>query len=117
MQVTDDMVRAALDAYNEVLSDLSDKADQGRMSLDDIREAGLRAALTAALAHMWRPIEEAEPNRTYILGWSDWRDDKWITEVAPACHGRRNEVASSMSWHGSATHFMPLPAPPKTGGK
>lgn len=104
MQVTDAMVAKALDVY--VNTDC------------DTPEQAMRAALSDALAAMWRPIEEAEPNRTYLLGWYDWRDHAWCMEVAPAIHGQRFENGySNVSQHGSATHFMPLPAPPKTGGE
>lgn len=81
------------------------------------RSASDGALLEAALAAMWRPISEAEPNRTYLLGWRDWRDDRWCMEVAPAVHGQRYETGySNVSHHGSATHFMPLPSPPKMEG-
>ena len=70
-----------------------------------------------AMAAMWRPIDEAEPNQTYLLGWHDWRDHAWCTEVASAIHGQRFENGySNVSRHGSATHFMPLPSPPAQEG-
>lgn len=103
MQVSDEMVRAALKAY----------CGPNLYTPED----SMRAALEAALAAMWRPISEAEPNRTYLLGWRDWRDDRWCMEVAPAVHGQRYETGySNVSHHGSATHFMPLPSPPKMEG-
>src|SRR3569833_1119560 len=45
MQISDDVVRVALATYNKALSDLSERADDTPVSLDDIREVGLRAAL------------------------------------------------------------------------
>jgi hypothetical protein len=82
-----------------------------------VSEQAMRAALTAALGAMWRPIDEAEPNQTYLLGWHDWRDHAWCTEVASAIHGQRFENGySNVSRHGSATHFMPLPSPPAQEG-
>ena len=105
MQITDEMVLAAWEAYDDA---------PGYFTNSEL----MRAALTAALAEMWRPIEEAEPNQTYLLGWHDWRDHAWCTEVAPAIHGQRFENGySNVSRHGSATHFMPLPSPPKAGGE
>jgi len=99
VQVTDAMVAKALAEY-ALHPGISDEK--------------MRAALEAALAEMWRPIEEVEPNQTYLLGWHDWRDHAWCTEVAPAIHGQRFENGySNVSKHGSATHFMPLPAPPR----
>lgn len=103
MQVTDAMVAKALEVWTD------------HTSMNDTD--AMRAALTAALAEMWRPVSEAEPNRTYLLGWHDWRDHAWCTEVAPAIHGQRFENGySNVSQHGSATHFMPLPAPPRGRG-
>lgn len=109
MQVTDEMVEVAADTIAEMLR----SGKTGKLAIEDMA----RAALTAALSHMWRQIEEAEPNRTYLLGWHDWRDHAWCTEVAPAIHGQRFENGySNVSRHGSATHFMPLPSPPKAEG-
>jgi hypothetical protein len=116
MQVNDDMVDAALDAHHRTSLAIS----------SDPFEA-MRAALTAALAHMWRPIEEAPKDRTRVLlytneltpptiqaewrpyddqvgfgEWVDvWNNDPIETNVGPA----------------SFTHYMPLPAPPETGGE
>lgn len=105
MQVTDAMVAKACSAYG-----LNDPTE--------MHKGVMRAALTAALGAMWRPISEAEPNRTYLLGWRDWRDDRWCMEVAPAVHGQRYETGySNVSHHGSATHFMPLPSPPSKEGE
>lgn len=61
----------------------------------------------------WQPIETAPHGRRVLLGWHDWRDHHWCMEVGPATQGRRVGNASSISAHGSATHWMPLPAPPK----
>jgi len=105
MQISNDMVRVAMAAYNTECCGFSANGP------------AMRLALEAALAAMWRPISEAEPNQTYLLGWRDWRDHKWIMEVAPAIHGRRFENGySNVSHNGSATHFMPLPANPKDTG-
>ena len=96
MQVTDAMVAKALDAFT------SDKWSSGMDAM--------RAALTAALAEMWRPIEEAKKNGDeylclipgvgmgqMVLYWSDgyWR-----------------EKANGLGLKIEPTHFMPLPAPP-----
>lgn len=108
MQITDEMVEAAA----------AQMMQYGVNARESTIYAAACSALTAALAEMWRPIEEAEPNQTYLLGWHDWRDHAWCTEVAPAIHGQRFENGySNVSRHGSATHFMPLPSPPKAGGE
>lgn len=98
MQVTDEMVEAALDAWIELPS--SNDLD------------AMRAALTAALAKAWRPINEAPHGVRVLLGWRDWRDGAWCMEVGCASHGRRTEAGSSVSYHGSATDWTPLPVPP-----
>jgi hypothetical protein len=60
----------------------------------------------------WQPIETAPHGVRVLLGWRDWRDHAWCMEVAPASHGWRGVEVSTMSRHGSATHWMPLPPPP-----
>lgn len=60
----------------------------------------------------WQDVETAPFGKTVLLGWRDWRDHQWCMEVAPYSHGRRVGETSSVSCHGSATHWMPLPTPP-----
>ncbi len=60
----------------------------------------------------WQPVETAPHGKPVLLAWQDWRDGKWIMDVGAASTGERNEVASSISHHGSATHWMPLPQHP-----
>lgn len=63
----------------------------------------------------WQLIEtEAPPhNLAVLLGWEDWRDGRWIMEVGAYSTGQRFESGfSSVSRHGSATHWTPLPKPP-----
>jgi hypothetical protein len=108
-QVTDEMVEKARCALRNLV---------GTTKLDvtdaQIKEA-VRAALTAALAEMWRPIEEAPKSWRDVLLYapdlaSDWRF---------VCEGYFDGDASR--WRSPAfetvnpTHFMPLPTPPKTG--
>lgn len=59
----------------------------------------------------WQPIQTAPHGQEVLLGWVDW-DGAWITEVAMATRGWRTERVSTMSSHGRATHWQPLPAPP-----
>lgn len=61
----------------------------------------------------WRTIESAPHGVRVLLGWPDWRDGAWCMEVGCASHGRRTEAGSSVSYHGSATHWMPLPEAPE----
>jgi hypothetical protein len=58
----------------------------------------------------WQPIETA-PHETYVLlGW--WDEGKWNSATGFASHGWRRDGISTMSWHGQATHWMPLPPAP-----
>jgi hypothetical protein len=108
MQITDEMVRAG---YPFV-----DTGDPYNTPTED----DFRAALNAALAHMWRPIEEAPDSETVIVGGGDA-----VYPVTASWDGRFDEgegwwVDGQEDIHceiGWPTHFMPLPAPPKTGGE
>lgn len=63
----------------------------------------------------FQPIETAPHNRSVLLGWRDWRDGKWLMAVDAATTGERFDNGySSVSQHGSATHWMHLPPPPPT---
>ncbi len=74
-----------------------------------------------AVSQGWQDdMENAPDNIPVLLAWQDWRDGQWCMEIGPAITGQRYANGySSISHHGSATHWMPLPAPPspaKTGG-
>lgn len=65
----------------------------------------------------WQPISTAPHNKAVLLGWADWRDSRWIMEVGAASTGDRFANGySSVSLHGSATHWMPLPPAPQDAG-
>jgi hypothetical protein len=58
-------------------------------------------------------MENAPHNVSVLLAWQDWRDGQWCMEIGPAVTGQRYENGySSVSYHGSATHWQPRPAPP-----
>jgi hypothetical protein len=61
---------------------------------------------------MWQPIETAPHEQKVLLGW--WYMGEWMCEAAMASHGWRRNGISTMSWHGQATHWQPLPPPPMT---
>ena len=63
----------------------------------------------------WQPIETAPHETLVLLYWHDALLDDCMIEVAMASHGKLypNGI-SSRSRHGRATHWMPLPKPPKT---
>lgn len=60
----------------------------------------------------WMPIESA-PHEELVLLFSP---DGTI-ETGMASRGWKRDGVSNMSWHGRATHWRPLPKPPKGGGK
>lgn len=69
--------------------------------------------LDALRAMQWQPIEEAPHNTDVLLfspaaGFSPPEMEVW-----KAFWGWRNDVANNLTRHGTATHFMPLPAPPE----
>lgn len=62
----------------------------------------------------WEPIESAPHNKAVLLAWKDWRDGQWCMAVDAYSTGQRYANGySTVSNHGSATHWMPLPEPPK----
>lgn len=67
----------------------------------------------------WREITEDDRpphGQRVLLGWRDWRDGTWLSEAVAYSTGQRYDSGySSMSEHGSATHWMPLPAAPSEG--
>lgn len=77
------------------------------------------AALKAELARFeWRDISEAPHEVLLLVGWHDRTFDEWTCEVAMASWGKRSDNGhSNLSWHGLATHFIPLsvflPTPPQ----
>ena len=90
------------------------RLDIGAMTIDDA------TALAALLreAGGWRPIESAPHNEPVLLAWKSNGLETWNFEAGAASHGTRYpNGASSMSFHGQATHWRPLPAPPAAGGK
>lgn len=59
----------------------------------------------------WRLVETA-PHETYVLlGW--WDEGKWNCATGFASQGWRRGGVSTMSMHGQATHWRPLPAGPE----
>lgn len=107
MQVTDEMVEAAVETYaaNDPLGMLMDGA-------------AFHAALTAALAKAWRPIESAPRDGRrffarrdngyefdyYVVRWSVYDTEyPWQAEFNSYAEHRLDE-------------WMPLPAPPATKG-
>jgi hypothetical protein len=55
---------------------------------------------------IWREIETDPPphGRTVLLGWAHWHSRDWLMEAGPASWGS----VGNRSFHGQATHWMPL---------
>jgi hypothetical protein len=128
MQVTDEMVRVAAESLmtreygrHARLSNLPEVTQN--LYLEDAR-----AALTAALAAMWRPIEEAPkdstwrlindtryPNSTVSMArWNDCSYHKKASGYWEFVDERVHGIVLSRA--NQPTHFMPLPSPPKAEG-
>lgn len=111
MQVTDEMVEAAWEAYDNA---------PGHFTNSEL----MRAALTAALAKAWRPIESAPrdtlrvSSETLILGHAEkkWiRFGKWYVQEKRWYYSGTNERSQYAQVRGDApTHWMPLHEPPAT---
>ncbi|MGB3485335.1 MAG: hypothetical protein WBB07_24360 [Mycobacterium sp.] len=112
MQVTDAMVAKAVEASGHQPTEYN--------------TIWMRAALTAAMAELWRPIEEAPINQAVLVKTNvpDHYGNAGVYEAMLV------DMGSGKRWHtfGYAvlrdiggdfkpTHFMPLPTPPKTGGE
>jgi hypothetical protein len=64
----------------------------------------------------WRKIESAPLDEEILLAWLEtWPEKRWRFEAGIAGKSNRcpRETGYSDGWlHGSATHWIPLPAPP-----
>lgn len=80
---------------------------------DDETAMNLIAQMAACIREMveWRPIETAPHETLVVLGW--FEDGVWKQDLGLASAGQRWPTgASNMWWHGSATHWLPLPPAP-----
>lgn len=102
MQVTDAMVDAALDAHHAASLAIS----------SDPFEA-MRAALTAALAEMWRTDFESAPFMEPVaLALRDRKLPIACYRYNAESRWRYLESGTEIGDYLVPTHFMPLPAPP-----
>lgn len=90
---------------------------EGRIGQDFDGECHLTAdearQIAACIREMveWRPIETAPHETLVVLGW--FEDGVWKQDLGLASAGQRWPTgASNMWWHGSATHWLPLPPAP-----
>jgi hypothetical protein len=108
-----DETRIAIDIARRIRALKSDEAPVSDMDHATVSPA----ASDGAVNDPWMPIETA-PHETAVLLYvppSEILDGS--IEIGPPSTGRRvtlsdGSVASNMSWHGRATHWMPLPEPP-----
>lgn len=107
MFVTDKQVEAATKAY---WSHYYSTADE---------HGAMRAALTAAPASMWRPIEEAPKDGAPVDLWSPEHGGR-LTNYRFVWLTKDNQffepIEGGYTCVRDATHFMPLPAPPAAVG-
>lgn len=100
MQVTDEMVRVALIAEN---------AECNLNENGPTRES-MRAALTAALAAMWRPADDHCNGLLFF-------PRKVTGHYRQSCLPEMMKVGRASDFPNRLpTHFMPLPSPPKAEG-
>lgn len=107
MQVSDEMVESA----RKIIWG----RDHNHLHGDDL----IRAALTAALAAMWRPISEAPDSETVIVGGGDATYPVTASWCGGFDEGDGWQIDGQEDIHleiGWPTHFMPLPSPPKAEG-
>lgn len=60
----------------------------------------------------WQDIASAPHDEVVLLAWQSW-DGIWTVEATTASHGERFPNGySTMSYHGQATHWQPIPPMP-----
>ena len=64
----------------------------------------------------WQPVETAPHNEAVLLYLPAAGYSKAEIEVGCMSTGSRNGPYSSISYHGRATHWAPLPSPPPCAG-
>ena len=92
----------------------------GRRSQNEPRSSHCYERQIAALQseldkRQWQPIETAPLDNPLQLGWwESYPEKKWVQEVESAGHSNDKGPGMSNAWlHGRATHWQPLPEPPK----
>lgn len=76
-------------------------------------------AAPADMVMQWRDISTAPHNQIVLLysPGTGCESNPPRIECDYASHGWQNEIASNLSRHGWATHWMPLPPTPQEGGQ
>lgn len=118
MQVNDAMVAKAAEALRLCA------IERGHPVHPAVAQHLAVAAITAALAEMWRSVEEAPKSRGVLLfAITDVAEDGTVKNWKMDS-GFFHEGYNAWSWEGQIvksynpqpTHFMPLPSPPKAEG-
>lgn len=95
------------------LMELADRLDShmGKADMAEVLADCRKAAACIREMVEWRPIETAPHETLVVLGW--FEDGVWKQDLGLASAGQRWPTgASNMWWHGSATHWLPLPPAP-----
>ncbi len=115
MFVTEEQIAAALSADCNDWSVISYLITTDNATAEEV----IRAALTAALTSIWRPIEEAPRDGTPVDLWSPEHGGR-LTNYRFRKITKDNTffepVNGGYTCVREPTHFMPLPAPPAAVG-
>lgn len=109
--------RLGLAKYGTTLADAGLSLDRLLLHMQEELADALVYTVAAREVGAWQPIETAPSDTNVLLGW--WRTfpkREWKTEAGWAVHSNRMPPESGFSngWrHGEATHWRPLPAPPR----
>ena len=113
--ITDTMVDAAVDAWENHYDADCDPGERWR----DNRYHAMRAALSAALPAAWQGIETAPLDQHVLVYWPHWSHIPCVAVKRQHPRENRSYWISEVAISGDGvdpTHWMPLPAPPADGG-
>jgi hypothetical protein len=111
---TPGLIEAAEGVSTEELGKMLDDFEHGLVGFNETLFSLAREALANRKASAWQGIESAPHGVLVLVGWNDTMG-VWNAETAYASQGWRRGGVSTMSRHGQATHWMPLPpAPPRS---
>jgi len=87
------------------------ESHMGKANMAEVLDDCQKAAACIREMVEWRDIETAPHETLVVLGW--FEDGVWKQDFGLASAGQRWPTgASNMWWHGSATHWLPLPPAP-----
>jgi len=111
------MNKDLLQQADKVLREMEESQVEGVLQESDgIRDVEriIKALAEELRGKEWKLIEDERPphEEVVLLGWYTW-DGAWVYEATYFSRGERVGNYSNMSEHGQATHWQPLPQPPK----